>query len=168
MADNWATRDSWKTLPFASTAPLSYHALFTEEEYGTLRRGHVPFDMDDKWFVYWEAHCLFFHRSWTGRGIYRVQFRSSGDRFEVLRASVATDSPWHEQGLDSYEVALLDFLIRALLQRQEVEFPLPPDLKSSFTPEACEHNIAGTGFPRPAGAPGSTTFLAKIRRWIGV
>lgn len=40
-----------------------------------LRRGHIPEQMEDKWFWYMEGDTLFAHRSWTGFCIYRIDFK---------------------------------------------------------------------------------------------
>ncbi len=40
-----------------------------------LRRGHIPQEMEDKWFWYMEGDTLYAHRSWTGFCIYRVDFK---------------------------------------------------------------------------------------------
>ena len=44
----------------------------------TLRRGHVPWQMEDKWFWYMEGDSFFAHRSWTGFCIFRIDFSPDG------------------------------------------------------------------------------------------
>jgi len=35
--------------------------------------------MEDKWFIYFENGWLYFHRSWTGFGIYKAQLKKEPD-----------------------------------------------------------------------------------------
>jgi len=142
--------------------PFPYHATFSLEEYAAIRRGLIPQEMEDKWFVFWEADSLFFHRSWTGRCVYRVGFRHTADRFEVAEATVSAEQ--YRRRSDRYEPALLDFLIRGLLLRQSVEFPMPAGVAGSAG--LYQHLVAGTGFPERTLSGNRTTFLTRFKRWF--
>ena len=50
----------------------------TPEQMDTLSWGHVPLEMEDKWFSYMEDGSLHIHRSWTGFCIYIVEFSRDG------------------------------------------------------------------------------------------
>jgi len=68
------TRASWKTLP----APHKRERLVVQEVFSDsmgdrMRNGHVPIDMDDKWFIHFEDDWLHFHRSWTGAHIFALR-----------------------------------------------------------------------------------------------
>ncbi|WP_256985639.1 hypothetical protein [Bordetella genomosp. 1] len=43
-----------------------------------MRLGEIPADMDDRWFIYFDAGWLRFHRSWTGVWIYALQMQDDG------------------------------------------------------------------------------------------
>ena len=51
---------------------------FSDKQMQTLRRGHIPQEMEDKWFWYMEGGRLYAHRSWTGNCIYIVEFSADG------------------------------------------------------------------------------------------
>jgi hypothetical protein len=110
-----AERGSWKTLPVGSMTPFPYVSSFSQAQYETIRHGLVPVDMDDKWFIFWEADSLFFYRSWTGYCVYRVDFHPSADGFQVARAAVSTEVSQYRRRSDQDEAALVDRLIRGLL-----------------------------------------------------
>jgi hypothetical protein len=148
-------------------APLVYQARFTQDEYAIIRRGLVPEEMEDKWFVFWEASSLFFHRSWTGHCVYQVELRPSEDGCEVAQAAVSTDPEHYRRSSDQYEAALLDFLIRGLLLHQSVEFPMPPDISVSAPRGLYQHHIAGTGFPERTLNGHKATF-SRLKRWFGL
>ena len=75
-----AVKGDWKTLDM----PEEHETFFisraiSPEQMEILRRGHVPVEMEDKWFWYMEGDTLFAHRSWSGYCIFRIDFSSAGD-----------------------------------------------------------------------------------------
>ncbi len=69
-----ATRADWKIEPMPDPRRLiPYTRVFDATEHARLTRGIVPKEMEDKWFVFYEVPWLWFHRSWTGFGIYAVK-----------------------------------------------------------------------------------------------
>lgn len=50
-------------------------------EVDQLKRGHIPQEMEDKWFSYFEDNKLYVHRSWSGICIFIVEF--CGDELKV-------------------------------------------------------------------------------------
>ena len=75
-----AVKGSWKT----SDMPEKHETFFisrtiSPEQMEILRRGHVPKEMEDKWFWYMEGDTLFAHRAWTGYCIFRIDFSTAGD-----------------------------------------------------------------------------------------
>jgi hypothetical protein len=105
-----AHRTSWKTLPPPRerehfTLPLH----FSDAEGERLRLGHVPEDMDDKWFIYFEDGWLYFHRSWTGHCIYGVQLDGSPSGVRVIDA-------WVSRNREAYASPGLDTDIRVVKQ----------------------------------------------------
>lgn len=70
-----AKKSDWKTCEMpAQTQSFQLEVNLTEEEYRTLQDGHIPQEMEDKWFSYFEDDTLYVHRSWTGSCIYIIQF----------------------------------------------------------------------------------------------
>jgi hypothetical protein len=140
-----ATRESWKIEPPRAMVPFQYRASFSPDEYAILRRGLVPQQMEDKWFILWENDWLSFYRSWTGFCIYQLQFGSNAGRHEVIQALVCDDASQYRRRPDTHEAALVDFLIRGLLLDQRVEFPIPSDVAA--VAGVYQHHIAGTAYP---------------------
>ena len=50
----------------------------TDKDMYILSRGHIPEQMEDKWFFYMEGNTLYAHRSWTGICIYIIKFNKDG------------------------------------------------------------------------------------------
>ena len=123
-----ATSTSWKRIPFTAGVPLPYRATFDAHQLELLKRGFIPRNMDDKWFIYYEEPYLYLHRSWTGLPKYRVTLKNianGADVSEALCSSPLADiSP---VSLD-YEAALLDLFVSNILLGQAK--PLPPKPKT--------------------------------------
>ena len=91
-----ATRTSWKTLP----PPDKHERLVVPETFSgaagdRMRGGHVPVDMDDRWFIYFEDGWLHFHRSWTGAHIFAL-------RLDGCPAGVRVVDAWASRDPDQY------------------------------------------------------------------
>ena len=71
-----ARREDWNTEPMPEKhETFVLNRVFSDEEMNALRAGHVPEEMEDKWFWYMEGSTLWAHRSWTGFCIYRIDFQ---------------------------------------------------------------------------------------------
>lgn len=70
-----ATRKDWNiTAMPEKTETFLLERTFSEDQIAALRRGHIPEEMEDKWFWFMEGNTLYAHRSWTGCCIYRIDF----------------------------------------------------------------------------------------------
>lgn len=142
-----ATADSWKRVPFTTGVPLTYAPRFTSEQYGKLCEGLVPAEMEDKWFIYFDAPYLFFHRSWTGQPVYRITLSEHGGTATVTEALWASELADGKIDEASYQGRLLDFLVANLLLGQAKPFPMPTGLAEKH-PGILQHHVAGTGYPQ--------------------
>ena len=58
----------------SKNAEFTLKRRFTDEEINRLKSGHIPEEMEDRWFSYFEDNKLYIHRSWSGICIYIVEF----------------------------------------------------------------------------------------------
>ena len=164
-----ATRESWTIQRPAHMAPLPYEATYSAAEYADICRGLIPETMEDKWFVFWENDVLYFHRSWTGHCGYRVTFERVDSDYRVMKAEVSDSQDFYRRGSDEDKIQLLDFLIRGLLLRQPVEFPLPSGLPThGQLPAVYQHHVSGTAFPvrRVERQRREGGLSVTVRRWL--
>ena len=71
-----AEKDDWNTVEMPKDREeFILQSHFSDLRMAALRRGHIPQEMEDKWFWYMEGDTLYAHRSWTGFCIYRIDFR---------------------------------------------------------------------------------------------
>ena len=69
-----ATRNDWKRFPVSDVSiSFDIDLQLSDDQYNKLKRGNIPLNMDDKWFIYYEKGKLHFYRSVTGLCIFSVE-----------------------------------------------------------------------------------------------
>lgn len=96
---------------------------FSSAEMKRVKRGVIPEQMEDKWFVYWFNGVLHFHRSWTGFCVYQVQFRRTPAGWEMFEALVNRDPTEYTETDDRRDSLLISYLIHVLLLDAPHPFP---------------------------------------------
>ena len=144
-----ARRSSWRIEPLAvpqSIPPPS--RVWTDDEMAAIRRGYVPWIMDEKWFIFMEENRLFAHRSWTGLGIYEATFAPSEGGYVIESAVVTGDETKYRRSSDeiesrALEVLIASYLLKDLLSEEQLdgfdaltkwEFIVPRVPKELFLP----------------------------------
>lgn len=119
-----AKQTDWKTEALPSKkATIHLDRTFSSQEMEHIRRGLVPEQMEDKWFIYWQDDSLFFHRSWTGFCIYVVRFAPEGDRYKIVEADVNRDHVQYKETDDERDTRMILYLVEVLLLHREAVFP---------------------------------------------
>ena len=71
--------------------------------------------MEDKWYIYFENDCLYFHRSWTGLGIMRAEIirENSGEdmKYSIKEFYAERDEVENSGMDDAFDLAVLTQLI---------------------------------------------------------
>ena len=98
-----------------SKIKLDYEARFTPTEYDKLRRGLVPRNMDQRWFIFMEDDWLFIHRDSSGFCIYQVRVDRMKDEYAVTEAYANRDPRQYKQVNDEYDKQMLGWIIEDLL-----------------------------------------------------
>ena len=115
-----AKSTDWKTEVMPSKrSTIRLDRAFSSEEMERIRRGLVPQQMEDKWFIYWKDDALFFHRSWTGFCIYVVRFASAVGGCTMIEADVNRDPEQYDETSDKIDAEMIAYLIDVLLLHQE-------------------------------------------------
>jgi hypothetical protein len=98
-----ASRNDWDNKPLPEQhATLKVERRFSEAEMDAIRHGFVPWEMGQKWFIYFEDNTLYMHRSWTGSCIYVAKFRKVGDEYEITHL-LANRDPEQVKHMDDAE-----------------------------------------------------------------
>jgi len=118
-----AKRTDWEIKPLPSRrATVSLNRSFEPHEMERIRRGLVPEQMEDKWFIFWEDDALLFHRSWTGHCIYVVRFLCSESLCRMVSAEVNRDPAQYGGDSDERDAKLISYLVDRLLLRRWAMF----------------------------------------------
>jgi hypothetical protein len=137
-----ATRDDWKIEPMPEAlAPIPYAHVFDAAEHARVIRGIVPEEMEDKWFVFYEAPWLWFHRSWTGFAIYAVKLLVTDVGSTVEGAWVNRSPEQYRETDDAYDREVLSFLVERLLLGRDVRFPVRPSVEPDKAPLLVHHVV---------------------------
>ncbi|WP_203294398.1 hypothetical protein [Maricaulis parjimensis] len=123
MTRTTANRSSWEVKPFEADVDIPYSKSFSAEDFDSIRQGFLPGQMEDKWFIFFENNVLHFYRSWTGVGVFKVEFQSDADGAHVVSAKAVGESI---PSGPVYAAELLGFLIDRKLLGREVPFPEMP------------------------------------------
>jgi len=118
-----ATKDMGKLIPIVTPKLVTISEIapdikleFSAEQYKKLQYGLISKQMEDKWFIYFEEDWLYFHRSWTGYGIYRAQIlHEKGDsedsEYKIKDFYVERDKELYDSDDDEYDLDVLRLLI---------------------------------------------------------
>lgn len=104
-------------------ATISLDRFFSLKEMKLIRRGLIPDQMEDKWFVYFQKDALYFHRSWTGICIFIVRFVREGEGSRMTEADVCRDRDRITESQIKEDAAMIVYLIDTLLLHRVVEYP---------------------------------------------
>lgn len=106
------------TMP-AQRARLTLNRTFTKDQAALLKLGFVPFEMEDKWFIYFENATLHFHRSWTGACIFQVACdEEAAGTLRIRRALVNRDPEQYSETRNERDVETISQLIDVFLLRR--------------------------------------------------
>lgn len=113
--DRPATKNDWNTKPLPEQyTTLQLNRKFKKTAMESIKKGVVPEEMEDKWFIYYDPSedKLYMHRSWTGFLIYVVQFEEREDTIVATNAVVNQDPSQYRCNKD--ESAEKELLLRIL------------------------------------------------------
>ena len=98
---------------------------YSREEFVTISQGLVPKTPADKWFIYLDGQWLYFHRSASGSCIFQLQIAPNDEGYAADRLLVNQDPRQYRSLSDAYDVALVSYLIDAVLLGRFASFPQP-------------------------------------------
>lgn len=85
-----AEAGDWKTKPMS---PDNHYVISTEIAVPELameriRQGHIPREMEDKWFMYCENDVIRYFRSWTGYNIFSAYCEKREEGYAITKIEV--------------------------------------------------------------------------------
>ncbi len=80
---NYKTKDKCQNHPIDNPKRIAIGIHLTVKQFSKVTNGLIPQEMEDKWFIYYENEWLYFHRSWTGNGIYKAKLNKESDGYSI-------------------------------------------------------------------------------------
>lgn len=112
-AEEAATRQSWNIQPMPGHRErIDFQRTFSEAEFARIESGHVPQEMEDKWFVFFEDGWVYLHRSWTGFCIFQVRVAKTAGGWRVEEAWVNRDGSQYQSRGTQADAELLANVLR--------------------------------------------------------
>jgi hypothetical protein len=110
-----ASRSSWKATLIVNPKKISIDVHFTADQFAIIRRGFIPQVMEDKWFIFYEDTQLYFHRAWTGAGIYQAQIIRGADGYAIRTFFAERNKKIYRNEDDDQDKECLKYLIANVL-----------------------------------------------------
>src|SRR5665648_70840 len=115
--DKIAIRTTWKNEPIDNPKRIDLSLHFTDTEFSKLTSGLIPHVMEDKWFIFYENDWLFFHRSWTGFGLFKAQLIKDQEGYTIKEFWAERNQVKYSNTDDNSDIEMLLFLIAEGLLR---------------------------------------------------
>jgi ADP-ribosylglycohydrolase len=84
---------------------------FTDKQFAKLTKGLIPEEMEDKWFIFYENDYLYFHRSWTGFGMYKAHIIKEPEGYSITEFWAERNREKYSNDDDQADIETLSFLI---------------------------------------------------------
>lgn len=147
MSKQRATAVSWPHKPMPELRKeLLLDGRYTRAEFVTISQGLVPQSPADKWFIYLDGQWLYCHRSASGSCIFQLQIVPNADGYAADMLWVNQDPHQYRSLSDEYDVALVSYLIDAVLLGRFAPFPQPEQFAKDDHAKHQQH-VMGQGAP---------------------
>ena len=98
------THKDWKNRPMPERrSQIAVDREFSMGEMERIKRGYLPAEMEEKWFLYFSRNRLYLHRSWTGFCVFIAHFKRKQDSFVLQLIEANRDDAQYSQKDDVYD-----------------------------------------------------------------
>jgi hypothetical protein len=111
MDDKIETKKSYNGKSIDNPHKIAIELCFSQEQYNLLKKGLKPKQMEDKWYIYFQDEWLFFHRSWTGYGIYKAEIVQNNEKYYINEFFVERNKKIYKNLDDNEDIENFTFLI---------------------------------------------------------
>ena len=106
--------------PIDNPKRIAVALQFTVKQFSKIIKGLIPQQMEDKWFIYYEDGWLYFHRSWTGFGIYKAKLEKVNTGYVINEFWAERNEIKYRNTNDEEDIETFSFLIAAGLLHEDV------------------------------------------------
>ena len=116
-----ATKYTWRNQAIDNPKRIAIDLHLTDKQFSKMINGLIPQQMEDKWFIYYENEWLYFHRSWTGNGIYKAKVNKETDGYSITEFWSERNQEKYNNEDDNTDIETFSFLIARELLGLDVE-----------------------------------------------
>lgn len=125
MEKQTVQKSDWNIKPMpAENVSLSVNYTFTPGEMEKIKKGVLPLQMEDKWFIYFENDTLYCHRSWTGFCVYIAEFETGEHGGGITNVIINRNTDQYTEADDQWDCRFLVYLINLLLLGTQTTYPV--------------------------------------------
>lgn len=106
-----ATTTTWEHYPIDIPKRIDITLHFTDIQFSKMTKGLIPKQMEDKWFIFYEDNWLYFHRSWTGFGIYKALLLKEEAAYSIKEFWAERNQEKYKNEDDNTDIETISFLI---------------------------------------------------------
>jgi hypothetical protein len=106
-----AARETLQNIPIDTPKRIAIDLKFSREQFDKIKNGLIQNEMEDKWFIFFEDNWLYFHRSWTGFGIYKAELKKDNDKYCINEFFVERNKEKYNCENDEKDTDNFTFLI---------------------------------------------------------
>ncbi len=113
------SRDSFRRLePIQRPKPIAVpEVVWTPGQWQRIRHGVQAQAMEEKWNAFLDGDRLYWHRSWTGHGIFEIHVEQTAPGWRPVSAWVESHRGTYRRGTDEAESAFLELLLDQFFAR---------------------------------------------------
>lgn len=87
-----ATKESWKNSPMPDeNVTIKMNFVIPSDKMERIKRGIIPEQMEDRWFMYCDDNTIRYFRSWTGHCIFLAKYEQTDKDFRVVELTINRD-----------------------------------------------------------------------------
>ena len=107
-----AIKSDWETHRMPRTrSHFDLDIELSNDDFVTLAWGHIPEEMEDHWFMYFDGEAFCFHRSWTGFCIYRAYVERARDGYVLHRVTANRSKKQYAEENDERDAVMVAILV---------------------------------------------------------
>lgn len=101
---------------------INFEKSYSNSDAKILKKGIRAISMDEKWDIIFDRNTLSFYRSWTGRGIFKIEFIEKENAL-IVKEVFVEEGFYNQQGID-YCSSLLNWIIEVIILGRDIKFPI--------------------------------------------
>ncbi len=97
------------------TKEISVDIKLSAREFNKVQAGFSPKSMDDRWFIYYDDHKIYMHRSLSGCCIYTAEILQEKEKYSIQQIIANRDPSEYKETEDNCDRVIFKEVLNSLL-----------------------------------------------------